>query len=100
MIVVAGTMLIDGGHHDAMVAAAQTVSAATRNEHGCLSYEFFADLADPSRFHVFEEWETLDALHAHLETDHIKAFGAALRACGISKSEVHRYDATNKSPIR
>lgn len=100
MIVVAGTMVVDADRHEAMVAAANLVSAATRQEDGCLSYEFFADLNDRSRFHVFEEWESLEALEAHLRTDHVRAFGADLRACGLTTSELYRYDATGKTPIR
>ena len=100
MIVVAGTMVVDADQHDAMVDAANLVSAATRQEDGCLSYEFFADLNDRSRFHVFEEWESLEALEAHRRTDHIRAFGVSLRECGITASEVYRYDATGKTSIR
>lgn len=99
MIVVAGTVVIDADRHEAMVDAANLVSAATRQEDGCLSYEFFADLTDRSRFHVFEEWENLEALEAHLRTDHIRTFGASLRECGIKGSEIYRYAATGKTAV-
>ncbi|MEE8332175.1 MAG: antibiotic biosynthesis monooxygenase [Acidimicrobiia bacterium] len=53
MIIVAITF--DAANQEVVVAAAQNVAAATRAEDGCISYEFFADLTEPGRLHLFEE---------------------------------------------
>jgi len=57
MVVVAGTITFDPARHQAMIAAARRVEERTRAEDGCISYEFFADLTEPGRLHLFEEWE-------------------------------------------
>lgn len=37
----------------------------TRKENGCLSYELFQDLKEPTIFIFIETWETMEALEAH-----------------------------------
>jgi quinol monooxygenase YgiN len=54
--------------------------ARVRAEEGCEHYAFGFDPADPDVFHVLERWTTPDALAAHGEAEHQKAFGRALRA--------------------
>ena len=34
-------------------------------EDGCISFRFYQDLEDATRFLIFEEWETQEALEAH-----------------------------------
>src|SRR5713101_1812584 len=46
---------------------------ATRKEKGCLTYDLSHDTGDASRYLVYERWKSVDALKAHLETEHIKA---------------------------
>jgi quinol monooxygenase YgiN len=36
-------------------------------ESGCISYTFSADLVEPGLIHVFEEWQSQDALDAHFK---------------------------------
>jgi quinol monooxygenase YgiN len=50
-----------------------------RAEEGCEHYAFGFDVADPDVFFVQERWATPDALAAHGEAEHQKAFGRALR---------------------
>ncbi len=98
MIVVAGTVTFDGRNHEAAVAAANTVAEHSRREAGCLFYEFFADLNQPGRLLVFEEWETEEALEAHLATDHLAAFRAALAAAGATGRDINRYVVSSHRP--
>jgi quinol monooxygenase YgiN len=51
---------------------------ATRKEKGCITYDLNYDAGDASRYLVYERWKSVDALKAHLETEHIKALLAAL----------------------
>ena|SRR5262249_42966277 len=53
---------------------------ATRKEKGCLTYDLSRDTADPTRYLVYERWKSVDALKAHLETEHIKELLAELPA--------------------
>jgi quinol monooxygenase YgiN len=44
----------------------------TRKELGCISYELLQNKSDPSDFTFVEEWESDDAMDAHLKTDHLQ----------------------------
>jgi quinol monooxygenase YgiN len=50
----------------------------TRKEKGCIAYDLNRDSKDAQRYVVYERWKSLDALAAHLKTDHIRALLAAL----------------------
>jgi quinol monooxygenase YgiN len=78
MILVSGRVPILPERRAEAVEAVHAVVSATQNEAGCIAYDFYADLADPNVFHVFEEWETMDALNAHLKQPHTVAFLQAL----------------------
>jgi quinol monooxygenase YgiN len=51
---------------------------ATRKEKGCITYDLNRDTEDMTRYVVYERWKSVDALKAHLETEHIKSLLAAL----------------------
>lgn len=42
----------------------------SRQEPGCLSYELYQDQKDPRVMAIIEEWETLEILELHKNTDH------------------------------
>lgn len=44
----------------------------TRQEAGCINYDFHVDPADPCCFVFYENWRTQADLDAHLETPHLK----------------------------
>lgn len=46
----------------------------TRAEAGCIVYELMQNNDDPTDFTFVEEWESDEALDAHLESPHILAF--------------------------
>ncbi len=69
MIVVQGDFVIKPGKREEAVAAMTQVAAATQQEAGCIRYNFYADLENPLKFIVYEEWESLDHLNAHLSAD-------------------------------
>ena len=45
-----------------------------RQEHGCLSYEFFEGVTDSSQIILLQEWENADCLQEHYQTDHMEDF--------------------------
>lgn len=53
----------------------------TRKEPGCISYELLQNKSDPSDFTFVEEWESDDAVDAHLKTDHLQ--NAVSRVTGL-----------------
>lgn len=100
MIVVAGTITFDPEHQATMVQAANHVAEMTRTEPGCISYEFFADLNHAGRLHVFEEWDSVEALERHLESSHLAEFYQVMQASGLRSRDITRYVVTSHGPNR
>ena len=92
MLVIAGHVRLDPQQREAAVAAAREMMAETRKEPGCLSYTFSADLEEPGRFLLFEEWESDEALRAHFASPHMARFQKAVSGLGVREMKVHRYD--------
>ncbi len=99
MIVVSGTIDLDPAKHDAAVEAMKTVAEATASEEGNLSYAFFADLSDPGRFRVFEEWKDQGAIDEHFASEHMGSFMASMGDLGVTGTDIHRYEVTDKSKL-
>jgi len=100
MIVIAGTINIDPTHRDKAVAAAVEVMQATRQEKGCISYAFSLDLSDPGCFHLFEEWESPEALATHFGTPHMARFQSVMPTLGVRGMAIQRYEVSTVGPLR
>lgn len=100
MIVIAGHILLDPARREPAIAAAREMMEETRKEAGCISYTFSADLHDPGRFRIFEEWQDDAALGAHFESPHMARFQQAMGGFGIREMAVQRYEVSKVGPIR
>ena len=90
MILVSGTIEIDPAHRDTAIRAALEMARATRQEEGCLSYDFWADLERPGVFRVFEEWRDQAALSLHFETPHMARFRESLAQVDVRGRNIKR----------
>lgn len=52
--------------------------APTRKEDGCIEYKLHRDSEDPALFIFYETWESPAALDMHMNTEHFKAYIAAV----------------------
>jgi len=93
MIIVAGWMEVAEGGGDAAEALARTMMVETRKEDGCVVYDITRSVERPTRFHVYEEWESLPALEAHFETPHMAEFRAGLGGLNVVGRSVARREA-------
>lgn len=99
MLVVAGHIRIDPARREAAIAAAAEVQGETRREPGCISYTFSADLGEDGLFHLFEEWESQDALDAHFKTPHMAVFQGKIAGLGVKEMKVKRYEIASVGPL-
>jgi len=99
MIVIAGTARVQPEHRDAAIEAARVMAAASRAEPGCRQYRFSTDLDDPDVVHVFEEWDSPEALDVHFATPHMAEFTAALGATLDGAPEITRFEVTVAGPL-
>jgi len=74
VIIVQGSIPVRPECRDQAISMAKNMVEASRLEIGCVSYDFYVGLADPNTLMLFQEWESLDALQAHFETQHMDVF--------------------------
>jgi len=55
--------------------ALQSLVGPTRTETGCIDFDLYQANDDRSTFMFYENWTSQEALNAHMQTPHIKAFG-------------------------
>ena len=99
MLVIGGRIQIDAASRDAAIAAATEVMRETRKEKGCISYTYSTDLEDDSVFHIFEEWESQDALDAHFKAPHMATFQGAIAGFGVKGMDIKRYEISKAGPL-
>jgi quinol monooxygenase YgiN len=99
MLVIAGHIRIDPAKREVAVAAADDVMEATRREKGCLAYTFSADLHDEGLIHLFEEWDSQEALDAHFKAPHMATFQAAIPGLGVKEMKIRRYEVSSAGPL-
>lgn len=61
-------------------------------EPGCRAYRFYADLLNPRRFRIYEEWTDEASLKAHFETEHMAEFQRKLKEFRVMSRKVKRFD--------
>jgi len=74
MLIVSGIIELDPEDHDAAADLFRPLVEATLAEPGNGTYGFWADLDQPGRFRVYEEWESVEAMAEHMGSDHMLAF--------------------------
>ncbi len=100
MLVIAGHIRLDPAKRSEALAAAVVMMEATRKEEGCQAYTFSVDLEDDGVFHIFEQWESPEALDAHFQTAHMADFQKAMPGFGIREMAVQRYEISKVGPLR
>ncbi len=63
----------------------------TRREAGCIAYDLLQNKTDPAEFTFVEEWESDEALDAHLKTHHVQAALARLQGLLAAEPDIRRY---------
>lgn len=74
MIMVQSTFHLVAESKSETLELMKDMSRLCRQEHGCLSYEYFEGLTDTNQIVLLQEWENADCLQAHYQTAHMEAF--------------------------
>lgn len=91
MIVVAGSIPINPEKQEEAKANLKTMMDATHQEEGCITYQFLFNPWNAGEVHVFEEWETQEALDAHGKSEHMAAFRKELPNFVTGSGNIKRY---------
>lgn len=99
MIVVLGSVVVRPEARDRIAAAAAELAAASRREPGCHAYAFSTDLRTPEQFYVHEIWDSLDAMHRHLQEPRVQAFLGLVGEAATAPPVVMRYEVASSAPL-
>jgi quinol monooxygenase YgiN len=99
MILIIGKGQLLPERRDQALAAATTMSEASRGEAGCHDYRFWTSISDPNLMMVLEEWEDQAALDAHFRTPHLKEFAEALTRTLDGSLEVIKYEIASHGSL-
>lgn len=94
MILVMGHIKVATGEAAKLKDILAAHMARTAQEDGCDHYSFAFDAADPDTIRISERWATPEALGAHGQADHQKAFGRELRNYTVESIGVKAWDGT------
>lgn len=95
MIIVAGKARVKAGSQAEALAVMQTMIKATQAEAGCISYQIYQNPYDETEFFIFEEWESLEALALHFQTDHMREFSQRIPDYLVGSLNIKRYDVSH-----
>lgn len=70
-VTIIGTVMAKPGAREELLALLASQVAPTRNEPGCINYDFHVDAADPCCFVFYENWQSQADLDAHLVMPHL-----------------------------
>lgn len=99
MIVVTGYITINPDMRAEVEAAVATLVPLTLAEEGCAQYSYAADLLDPNRINIIEQWETDEAMTAHMGTTHLADFMGVMGTCIGGPLEIVRHDISSSTKI-
>jgi quinol monooxygenase YgiN len=100
MLIVAGTVHVDPAKTDAVMADAVVMMKATHAEEGNLAYVFSLDPIEPGLVHIFEKWETEEALAAHGAAPHMGEFRSKMGGWGVTGADLKKYEIASEGPLR
>jgi quinol monooxygenase YgiN len=94
MIIVAGHLIVDPGQRERYLAGCKDVVQQARSAPGCLDFAVTADLLDPGRVDIFEQWESQAAVNA------FRGSGPSdEQTSAIIFATVVEYDVTGERPL-
>jgi quinol monooxygenase YgiN len=101
-IVVSVKYVLKPGKRDELLSFVMDNVVNTRNEKGNIAYSHFPSLENEQEMFVFEVWESLKDLEAHINMPHYEAFDDRRRPL-LESYEAQVYEgtlvrSTNKAP--
>ena len=99
MILVHATFPIDPAEREAALELIEDLVEQSRAEPGTIDYRAATDVSEPNVVRFIERYEDADAFEAHTETEHFRAFEAALPDLLDSEPEVLRFEVESVTEL-
>lgn len=87
-IIVAGRIIVEPAQLDSYLSGGLVVVEQARRAHGCIDFAISADLVDPSRITVYEQWTSQSAVEAFRGDGPSDDQTAAIRSASVAEYDV------------
>ena len=91
LVIIAGKIRVDPEKRDGVLEHGAQLMRDTRTQKGCLDYVWSADPTDPARIYVFERWECIADLAAHLKGEYYLKMRDHMGTAGLTEAETLKY---------
>ena len=98
-ILIAGTIDIPNGKREQALAQAAELIGDTRSQKGCVHYVWSADPTSDKRIYVYEKWDSVEDLAAHLAGPFYGQMLGLLGKYGAENAEVSKYRIDLEEPV-
>jgi len=98
-IVISAQIDVDpAGRNEALISAQPWIDGAL-SQSGCIHYDWSADLNNPSRINVFEEWQDEASLAAHFAGPQYAGMLAHIGKSGLKHAVSRKYRVDAEGPV-
>ncbi len=98
-IVISAQIDLPAEKREEALRTAQPFIDGALSQAGCIHYDWGADLNNPKRVNVFEEWESEEALASHFANKHYAAMLGHLGGFGIENAVSKKYRVDAEGPV-
>ena len=74
MIMVQSTFQLNPESKNSVMTLMKEMVSLCREEHGCISYEYYEGITDSCQIILLQEWENADCLQEYYRTEHMADF--------------------------
>jgi quinol monooxygenase YgiN len=96
MLIVLADIVSNAADIDKLRQEIIDMQEASNAEPGCISYTFTAEIGDPNRIRVIEQWQSMDDLKAHFSTPHMATFQQAMGQYPVKSMDVKLYEVARE----
>ncbi len=98
-VVVSADVKLDPAKREETLKTAQKWIDGALAQDGCIAYSWSADINNPARVCVFEEWESEQALANHLAGPRYRGMLAHMGSGGITEAVSRKYRVDKEGPV-
>lgn len=91
MITIIAKSIVNQGKLEEFMALTKEMIKESRKEDGCLSYDLYQDVHNDHILTLIEEWENMEAIQRHNESEHFNRILPQMKALRSLSSEVNLY---------
>lgn len=98
-VIINGSVHLAAGDREKALAETADLVAETRTQKGCQHYVWSADPTSETRIYVYENWDCVEDLAAHLAGPYYANMLAAMGKYGVHDVEVSKFKIALEEPV-